>query len=98
VSAVQRDSGVEVRQGVRAEREVQGGQVHPGGGVAVQCYVTSCARGGGGPLLRGRIGVAVGYWGHIWEFYRHGGGPAAYSGRWFEHLLWFGHGCGVGEL
>jgi hypothetical protein len=34
----------------------------------------------GEPLLRERIGVAVGCWGHIWEFYWHGGGPGAYSG------------------
>ena len=33
--AVQGDGGVEVRQGVRADGEVQGRQIHTGGGVAV---------------------------------------------------------------
>ena len=35
VPAVQGDGGVEVRQGVRADGEVQGRQIHTGGGVAV---------------------------------------------------------------
>jgi len=36
---VPRHGGLEVRQGLRAEREVQGGQVYPGGGAIVQSIV-----------------------------------------------------------
>lgn len=39
LSAVQRDGRLEVRQGLRGEREVQGGQVHPGGGATLQCHL-----------------------------------------------------------
>lgn len=33
---MQGDRGMEVRQGLRVQREIQGGQIHLGGGVALR--------------------------------------------------------------
>ena len=78
--AVQGDGGVEVRQGVRADGEVQGRQIHTGGGVAVY-GVLDRLRGGftseraesdeGMIAVRG-IGKACMHWegwmGVVWAF------------------------------
>lgn len=71
--AVQGDGGVEVRQGVRAEREVQGGQVHTRGRVAVYGVLVSLMGGGGGGLFTPRGAE--------------NGGVCCFIREWREHAL-----------
>lgn len=52
---------MEVRQGIREHREVQGGQIHPGGGVALRGVLSAAVISN----CRPRRGMVLAFWKHF---------------------------------